>query len=383
MLFEWDTYNTPIVAERNGTVRFVDIKERVTVREEVDENTGQRSQVIIDDRDKVLQPHIDILGSAGQRLAHYPLPTGAIAPGEGRGQGVGRRASGQDPARHLQDPRHHRRSAAGGRALRGPQAQGRGLGHRDRRRGELRRDHPRHAQADRHERERRHQGIPDPAGHAPARAGGRTPSGPATGSPRGRSTPTTSSGSRGSRRCRSTWWTRSRRSTGSRACASTTSTSRPWCARCCRRCGSRIRATPPVPRGGAGGQGGAPGGERADRERRAASRPPSPPLLLGITKASLSTQSFISAASFQETTRILTEAAIRGSIDYLRGLKENVTIGNLIPAGTGLTKYRKLRVYGETPGGRGVSGARSSRPGAAPRRGCGPPRGPARSGGPG
>ena len=66
------------------------------------------------------------------------------------------------------------------------------------------------------------------------------------------------------------------------------------------------------------------------------------PLLLGITKASLSTQSFISAASFQETTRILTEASIRGSVDYLRGLKENVTIGHLIPAGTGLPGYRKL-----------------------------------------
>jgi DNA-directed RNA polymerase subunit beta' len=71
------------------------------------------------------------------------------------------------------------------------------------------------------------------------------------------------------------------------------------------------------------------------------------PLLLGITKASLSTQSFISAASFQETTRILTEAAIRGSTDFLRGLKENVTIGNLIPAGTGLNRYRNLRVFGE------------------------------------
>ena len=68
------------------------------------------------------------------------------------------------------------------------------------------------------------------------------------------------------------------------------------------------------------------------------------PLLLGITKASLSTQSFISAASFQETTRILTEASIRGSVDYLRGLKENVTIGHLIPAGTGLPRYRRLAV---------------------------------------
>src|SRR5437763_10992969 len=58
------------------------------------------------------------------------------------------------------------------------------------------------------------------------------------------------------------------------------------------------------------------------------------PLLLGITKASLSTESFISAASFQETTRVLTEASIQGAVDHLRGLKENVIVGRLIPAGT-------------------------------------------------
>ena len=71
------------------------------------------------------------------------------------------------------------------------------------------------------------------------------------------------------------------------------------------------------------------------------------PLLLGITKASLSTDSFISAASFQETTRVLTEAAIQGKVDFLRGLKENVIIGHLIPAGTGMPGYRKLRLDSE------------------------------------
>jgi DNA-directed RNA polymerase subunit beta' len=64
------------------------------------------------------------------------------------------------------------------------------------------------------------------------------------------------------------------------------------------------------------------------------------PLLLGITKASLATDSFISAASFQETTRVLTEASISGKVDYLRGLKENVTMGRLIPAGTGFDWYK-------------------------------------------
>jgi DNA-directed RNA polymerase subunit beta' len=68
------------------------------------------------------------------------------------------------------------------------------------------------------------------------------------------------------------------------------------------------------------------------------------PLLLGITKASLSTESFISAASFQETTKVLTEASIAGKVDYLKGLKENVIMGRLIPAGTGLPKYKRLFV---------------------------------------
>jgi DNA-directed RNA polymerase subunit beta' len=67
-------------------------------------------------------------------------------------------------------------------------------------------------------------------------------------------------------------------------------------------------------------------------------------VLLGITKASLATESFISAASFQETTRVLTEAAVSGKIDDLRGLKENVVVGRLIPAGTGLAYHEGRRV---------------------------------------
>jgi len=72
-------------------------------------------------------------------------------------------------------------------------------------------------------------------------------------------------------------------------------------------------------------------------------------VLLGITKASLSTESFISAASFQETTRVLTEASISGKIDYLRGLKENVTMGRLVPAGTGFEYYKVARIPADEP----------------------------------
>ncbi len=90
--------------------------------------------------------------------------------------------------------------------------------------------------------------------------------------------------------------------------------------------------------------------EENERVLMAGGRPATAqPLLLGITKASLSTDSFISAASFQETTRVLTEASISGKIDHLRGLKENVTMGRLIPAGTGFEYYRNVRIPADEP----------------------------------
>ena len=70
-------------------------------------------------------------------------------------------------------------------------------------------------------------------------------------------------------------------------------------------------------------------------------------IMLGITKASLATESFLSAASFQETTKVLTEAAIKGKVDHLIGLKENVIIGKHIPAGTGMKKYRDVQLNTE------------------------------------
>ncbi len=69
--------------------------------------------------------------------------------------------------------------------------------------------------------------------------------------------------------------------------------------------------------------------------------------MLGITKASLATESFLSAASFQETTRVLTEAAVKGKVDSLIGLKENVIIGKLIPAGTGMAQYKNIKINTE------------------------------------
>jgi DNA-directed RNA polymerase subunit beta' len=91
------------------------------------------------------------------------------------------------------------------------------------------------------------------------------------------------------------------------------------------------------------------------------------PLFLGITKASLVTDSFISAASFQETTKVLTQAAVAGKVDNLKGLKENVIMGRLIPAGTGLSKYKQLELWVEgysgeegQPGGEGETAAEAA-----------------------
>jgi DNA-directed RNA polymerase subunit beta' len=89
------------------------------------------------------------------------------------------------------------------------------------------------------------------------------------------------------------------------------------------------------------------------------------PLLLGITKASLGTESFIAAASFQQTTRVLTDAAMKGKEDHLRGLKENVIIGHLIPAGTGSAFYRDTRMVVEEPREAQAEAPAEREPGAA------------------
>src|SRR3990172_9522609 len=85
-------------------------------------------------------------------------------------------------------------------------------------------------------------------------------------------------------------------------------------------------------------------------EYRDAEAATSEPVLLGITSAALSTDSFISAASFQETTKVLTDAAIEGKVDYLLGLKENVIMGHLIPAGTGIKEFRDIIVTSKDGG---------------------------------
>ena len=89
--------------------------------------------------------------------------------------------------------------------------------------------------------------------------------------------------------------------------------------------------------------------ERIDAGERTLRFAEATPMLLGITKTAIQTESFLSAASFQETTKVLTEAAIKGKVDHLIGLKENILIGKLIPAGTGLKKYRDIEIQKVEP----------------------------------
>jgi DNA-directed RNA polymerase subunit beta' len=346
VMFEWDTYNTPIIAERNGKVRFGDIKDRVTVREEVDENSGQRTQVIIDDRDKVLEPHIDILGSAGQRLAHYTLPTGAILQvkdGEKVFQG--------DALARIRRDITKTRDITGGLPRVAELFEGRKpkdaatvteidgvLSFGGITRG-MRKVIVTNENGDTKEYlipQGKHLHVQE---SDDVRAGDRLTEGPIN--------PHDILRIKGIKEAQEYLVEEIQevyRLQGVRIDDKHIEV-------VVRQMLQKVRIED---------SGDSPlflEGDQADKvmlreeNERIEGEGGQPatyvPLLLGITKASLSTQSFISAASFQETTRILTEAAIRGSMDYLRGLKENVTIGNLIPAGTGLNRYRKVRVFGE------------------------------------
>jgi len=346
VVFEWDTYNTPILTERNGTVRFGDIKDRVTVREEVDENSGRRTQVIIDDKEKVLQPHIDVLGSAGQRLAHCPLPTGAtllVRDGDTvrAGDSVARIrrdisktadiTGGLPRVSELFEARKPKDAASvteiDGAITFGGITRG------------MRKIVVTGESGDAKEYlipQGKHLHVQE---GSEVTAGDRLTDGPIN--------PHDILRIKGIKEVQEYLVEEIQevyRLQGVHIDDKHIEV-------VVRQMLQKVRIEDP------GDSTTFLEGDQVDKvvlreeneriEEEGGQPATYVPLLLGLTKASLSTQSFISAASFQETTRILTEASIRGSIDYLRGLKENVTIGNLIPAGTGLPHYKKLRVMGE------------------------------------
>jgi len=345
LLFEWDLYNKPMVTREAGTVRFVDIKEKVTVRDEVDDTSGLKLLVIMDDRNKELQPAVDIIDEAGRKIGHYPLPTGArleVRDGQQVGGGdvlvrtrregskVRDITGGLPRVAELFEARRPKEAAIvaeiDGRVEFGGVTRG------------MRKVSIRGEDGEAQE-------VQIPQGRhlyvqegSQVRAGDRLIEGPIN--------PHDVLKIKGIEEVQKYLVDEIQevyRLQGVRIDDKHIEV-------IVRQMLQKVRIEDP-------GSTAFLEGEHVDRltvldeNERMLREGQSPatfqPLLLGITKASLSTDSFISAASFQETTRVLTEAAIQGKIDYLRGLKENVIIGHLIPAGTGMAGYRNLRLEAE------------------------------------
>ncbi len=341
-VFEWDPYNLTIFTSKAGVVRYGDIRDRVTVREEIDPTTGQRIQVIVDDREKVLHPHIDVLDDRGDRVDHYPLPTGArLAIKDGDRVRIGdvlakipraisktRDITGGLPrVSELFEARKPKDAATvaeiDGRVEFGAETRGMRKIVISNPTGDTRDylvPHGRHLRVQEGDY---------------VEAGERLTEGPVN--------PHDILKIKGIKEVQAYLLNEIQevyRLQGVGIDDKHIET-------IVRQMLQKVRIEDP-------GDSTFLEGEQVDKiqlreeQERVKVEGGQPatfqPILLGITKASLSTQSFISAASFQETTRVLTEASIRGSVDPLRGLKENVTIGYLIPAGTGFPRYRKMQV---------------------------------------
>ncbi|MBZ0268209.1 DNA-directed RNA polymerase subunit beta' [bacterium] len=343
-LFEWDPYTSPILSDRSGTTSFVDIVDEVTVRDELDEKTGLRQRVIIEHKEKSLHPHIHILDKAGRAMVKYPIPTGArilVKDGEKvhgaqvlakipREISKTRDITGGLPrVAELFEARKPKDVAVvteidgtvefGGvsRGFRKTIVKGDGIEH------EYLVPQGKHLLV--HEND-------------VVRAGDRLCE--------GRVNPHDILKIKGINAVQEYLLNEIQevyRLQGVHINDKHIEV-------IVRQMLQKVRIEDP-------GDTNFLEGDMADKavvrdeNERVEAEGGNPctyqPLLLGITKASLSTESFISAASFQETTRVLTEAAINGATDQLAGLKENVIMGNLIPAGTGIGRLREIEIHRE------------------------------------
>ncbi|HXF96115.1 MAG TPA: DNA-directed RNA polymerase subunit beta' [Gemmatimonadales bacterium] len=345
VLFTWDPYTNPILTDVPGIVRFVDIVEDETVREELDELTGRRQRVIIEDREKKLHPHIEIVQKKGdkeRRLRDFVIPEGAQLMVED-GQEV---YAGQVLAKVSREA-YKTRDITGGlprvaelfeaRRPKDPAT----ISEIDGvvKFGEIKRGkreifvHPEAGEPQLYEvpagkHLRVHEGDR-------VRAGDRLTEGPVN--------PHDILRIKGPRAVQEYLLNEVQevyRLQGVKI-------NDKHIGVIVRQMLQKVRVIEP-------GDTEFLEGEHVDkltfrevneRTKKKGGKPAtSEPLLLGITKASLTTQSFISAASFQETTRVLTDAAIRGARDDLLGLKENIIIGHLIPAGTGIYRYYEVEI---------------------------------------
>jgi DNA-directed RNA polymerase subunit beta' len=345
VLFTWDPYTNPILTDVPGIVRFVDIMEDETVREELDEITGRRQRVIIEDRDKKLHPHIEVVQKKGEkekRLRDFVIPEGAQLTVED-GQEV---YAGQTLAKVSREA-YKTRDITGGlprvaelfeaRRPKDPATISEVDG--TVRFGDIKRGkreifvHPEDGEPQLYEvpagkHLRVHEGDR-------VRAGDRLTEGPVN--------PHDILRIKGPRAVQEYLLNEVQevyRLQGVKI-------NDKHIGVIVRQMLQKVKTMEP-------GDTEFLEGENVDklifreanhRVKTKAGKPAtSEPLLLGITKASLTTQSFISAASFQETTRVLTDAAIRGAKDDLLGLKENIIIGHLIPAGSGIYRYQEIEI---------------------------------------
>ncbi len=360
VIFTWDPYSNPIIADVEGTIRFVDLVEDESVSEELDELTGLRQRVVIEDRDKKLHPHIEIWQSKGgkeKKVRDFVIPVGAqltvedakqIFPGEtlaklGREAYKTRDITGGLPrvaelfeARKPKDPAtiseidgvvrfgdikrgkreifvHPVRGGDGADAFAidetiEPQLYDVAAG-----------KHLRVHEGDR------------------VRAGDRLSEGPVN--------PHDILRIKGARAVQEYLLNEVQEVYRLQGVKIND-----------KHIGVIVRQMLQKVRVMEAGETEFLEGEHVDKQvfrdendrmkKRKEAPSTAEPLLLGITKASLTTQSFISAASFQETTRVLTDASIRGAKDDLLGLKENIIIGHLIPAGTGMYRYQDVALEG-------------------------------------
>jgi len=355
VVFTWDPYTTPIIADTAGTIRFVDLVEDESISEELDELTGLRQRVVIEDREKKLHPHIEIIQEKGgkeRRVRDFVIPVGAqIIVNDGDQISAGtilakisreayktRDITGGLPrvaelfeARRPKDPATI--SEIDGIVRFGEIKRGKrevfvspvgDSGTLDESREPQLYEVPAGKHIRVHEGDR-------------VRAGDRISEGPVN--------PHDILRIKGPRAVQEYLLNEVQevyRLQGVKI-------NDKHIGVIVRQMLQKLRVMNP-------GDTELLEGEHVDKgsfreineqaKRRTQAPAISEPLLLGITKASLTTQSFISAASFQETTRVLTDAAIRGSRDDLLGLKENIIIGHLIPAGTGMYRYQSVDIEG-------------------------------------
>jgi DNA-directed RNA polymerase subunit beta' len=316
LLFAWDPYTNPILTDVAGTVRFVDIIDDETVREELDEITGRRQRVITEDRDKKLHPHLEIVqtikGGKERRIRNYVIPEGAQLTCED-----GSKVSAGHTLAKISREAYKTRDITGGL--------------------------PRVAELFEARRPKDPATISEIDGvvkFGDIKRGKREIIDRLTEGP---VNPHDILGIKGPRAVQEYLLNEVQevyRLQGVKI-------NDKHIGVIVRQMLQKVRVLDP-------GDTDFLEGENVDkltfRERnervinKDAKPATSEPLLLGITKASLTTRSFISAASFQETTRVLTDSAIRGSRDDLLGLKENIIIGHLIPAGTGIYRYSDIEV---------------------------------------